>query len=310
MRAVVLSLVLVITGLPRGIEAKEHTAACLVLPSLLERLRGALVLASFHRARGSSLAAYEALRTGASGVARDGGGCGVVPSLLGRSLTRAAGEDSALAASLRLDLGIAAALSVALTGAISDEDAAIKLLDVAESVEYGEGCPDLFRIIGRLGRGDDAGLAGRTSEVTAELKTSGKCRAVSKLLAAAGSNRERINHALDSLRLDEPDSASDQENTVARCPELPMVLERLSSTINVGAPLYNKGDHAGCRDLYRKTARALRDELIPSGRCPAVRAELDSALTAAASASSPDEAAWALRHGFDHITEKSQDGSR
>jgi hypothetical protein len=310
MRAVVLSLVLVMTGFPRAIQAKEHTAACVVLPALLERLRGALVLAAFHRARGSSLAAYEALRTGASGVARDGAACGVVPSVLDRSLTRAAGEDSALAASLRLDLGIAASLSVALTGAMSDEDAAVKMLDVAESVEYGEGCPDLFRIIGRLGQGDDAGLPARASELTAELKAGGKCAAVRKLLAAAGGNRERISHALDSLRLDEPDQASDQENTVARCPELPMVLERISSTINVGAPLYNKGDHASCRDLYRRTARALRDELIPGGRCPAVRAELDSALTAAASASTPDEAAWALRHGFDHITERSQDPGR
>jgi hypothetical protein len=310
MRAVVLTLILALASAPRAIEAKEHTAACAALPALLERLRGALMLAAFHRSRGSSLAAYEALRTGASGVARDGAGCGVVPWVLDRSLARAASESTAMAASLRLDLGIAAALSVALTGAMSDEDAAVKVLDVGESVEYGEGCPDVFRLVGRLGQGGDPALPSRARELAAELKASGRCSAVTRLLSAAGPAHDRLDHALDSLRLDEPDQSVDQESTLARCPELPMVLERLASAINVGAPLYNRGDRAGCRDLYRKTARALRDDLIPSGRCPAVRAELDSALTAAASASNPDEAAWALRHGFDHITEKSQDPAR
>jgi hypothetical protein len=78
----------------------------------------------------------------------------------------------------------------------------------------------------------------------------------------------------------------------------------------VGAPLYNKGDHAGCRDLYRRVARSLRDEVIPPGRCPAARAELDTALTAAAQATDATDAAWALRHGFDHITERWQDPNK
>jgi hypothetical protein len=303
MRAAILSFVL-IAGLARPLAAKEHTGACVALPSLLERLRGALMLAAFHRSRGSSLAAYEALRTGASSVARDGGACGVVASVLDRSLSRAAGEDTALAASLRLDLGIAATLSVALTGEMSDEDTGVKLLDVPESVEYGEGCPDLFRVVSRLSKGANP------AAVAAELKAANRCTAVGKLLAAAGSSKERLGHALDSLRLDEPDQTGAEDNTITRCPELPLVLERLSSAVNVGAPLYNKGDKAGCRDLYRRTAPAVRDELIPQGRCPAVRAELDSALTAAASAVTPDEGAWALRRGFDHISEKSQDSAR
>jgi serine protease Do len=85
------------------------------------------------------------------------------------------------------------------------------------------------------------------------------------------------------------------------------VVERIAGAITVGAPLYNKGDQAGCRDLYRRVARALRDELIPAGRCPAARAELDAALTAAAQASDVSDAAWALRRGFDRITERWQD---
>jgi hypothetical protein len=73
--------------------------------------------------------------------------------------------------------------------------------------------------------------------------------------------------------------------------------------------MYNKGDHAGCRDLYRQVARALRDDVIAAGRCPAVHAVLDSALTAAAQAGSAGEAAWALRHGFDDIVERWQEPS-
>src|SRR5262249_21182184 len=126
-----------------------------------------------------------------------------------------------------------------------------------------------------------------------------------KLLSSVGSSKEKLGHALDSLRLDEADEPGAEDTPLVRCPELPMVLERIGAAINVGAPLYNKGDKAGCRDLYQSTARSLRDEVSPAGRCPAVRAELDSALTAAASATSPEDAAWALRHSFDHISERS-----
>jgi hypothetical protein len=291
--------------------AKEHTAACAALPSMIERLRGALVLAAFHRSRGSSLGAYEALRTTAVNVVRDpgAGACGAVPVVLGRALARARGETTALAASLQLDVGIATALSLALDGGLSGQDTAAKLLDLGESVEYAEGCPDLFRVVNRLTSDDGPppDLARRVERVVAELRAQGRCAAVIKLLATA---REDPAHAVDSLRMDEPDRASDEQNPVARCPELPIVLEKISSTINTGAPLFNKGDHEGCRDLYRQVARSLRDEVVAPGRCPAVRSELDGALTAAAQASTPGEAAWALRHGFDHIAERWQEPSR
>jgi hypothetical protein len=312
---------------PSSSPAKEHGAACAPLPAIIDRLRGALLLAAFHRGRGSSLAAYETLRTSAASVTDDraAAGCGVVQGVLAQALSRAGEESTAMAASLQIDEGIAAALSVALTGSTAGPQAAAKLLDVTESVEYGGGCPDLFKLVRRLTLRSQQGgpprplpadqLPSQVADLLAELRPQHRCLAVTQLLGAAA-QRERtepramsneLAHAVDSLRLDEPDQSIDTQNPIARCPELPLVVERIAGAIAVGAPLYNKGDHAACRDLYRRVARAVRDDVIPAGRCPAARAELDAALTAAAQASDPGDAAWALRHGFDRITDRSQD---
>jgi hypothetical protein len=315
---------------PAPSSGKEHTGACAALPSILDRLRGALVLAAFHRERGSSLAAYETLRTSAASVIddRDAAACGVVPAVLARALTRAGDASSALDASLQIDRGIAAALSVALTGDTAGQDVAAKLIDAGESIEYGVGCPDLFPLVRALtaaprGKGPPrpsppGELSTRVSELLAQLHARPRCPAVTRLLETAVQREQaqgkgttgELAHAVDSLRLDEPEQSVDLQNPVARCPELPLVIERIAGAVRVGAPLYNKGDHAACRDLYRRVARALRDEAIPPGRCPAARTELDAALTAAAQASSPSDAAWALRRGFDHITERWQDPTR
>jgi hypothetical protein len=223
---------------------------------------------------------------------------------------------------------MAAVLSVALTGSTSDQDVTAKLIDVGESIEYGAGCPDLFPLVRRLtaaasGPGPprpppSEELATRVNELLGQLRAPPRCPAVTRLLESAVQHERAqtkgmtgaLAHAVDSLRLDEPEQSVDLQNPVARCPELPLVIERIAAAIRVGAPLYNKGDHAACRDLYRRVARALRDEAIPPGRCPAARTELDAALTAAAQASDPSDAAWALRRGFDRITERWQDPTR
>jgi hypothetical protein len=316
MRASLAAAAAVASGalLARTAPAKEHAAACAALPSIIDGLRGALVLAAFHRGRGSSLAAYEVLRTTVASVTldRETADCGVVPAVLAGALARAGNETSALAASLQIDQGIAAALSVALVGRTTNQEAAAKLIEVGESVEYGAGCPDVFSLVRRLASPPDGGgppvptteLVRRTGELVSELRAQGRCAAVARLLGTA--SRDELAHAVDSLRLDEADLTTDTQNPLVRCPELPLVVERIGAAINLGAPLFNKGDRAGCRDLYRRVARSLRDEVIPAGRCPAARAELDASLTAAAQASEPGQAAWALRNGFDRIMERWQ----
>jgi hypothetical protein len=106
---------------------------------------------------------------------------------------------------------------------------------------------------------------------------------------------------VDALLLDEIQASPSASNPIARCPELPVVLERLGGAINLGAPLFNKGDHDACRRLYERTARELLGPLIPAGRCPVVRKELEGALSEASTSASVGDAAWALRRGFDRI---------
>jgi hypothetical protein len=259
-----------------------------------------MLIASLHRARGSSIAAYEVLRTNAAAFLREGEGrgCGALPALFRRTLERADAAPAALEASIELDLGYAAALGLAVAGRFPSEVITPKRVDVPESAQYGDDCPDLFALVRRLD-GPAGSAAERSARVLADLRARPRCPAVKSALE--GASADDLAAAIDAVVLDELRTASDS-NPIARCPELPVVLDRLSAVINVGAPLYNSGDHEGCRRLYEGAARALTDEVIPAGRCPAVRRELATARSEAAQAATPTDAAWALRHGFDRIT--------
>jgi hypothetical protein len=168
---------------------------------------------------------------------------------------------------------------------------------VPESAHYGDDCPDLFRLRQRL-EGPAATLPARANALLDELRATHHCGQLQALLGRA---RVDLARALDSVRLDEPDDP-DSGNPMVRCPELPIVLERLGAAVASGAPLFNRGDREGCRRLYEGAARVVRDRIIPVARCPVVRGELDSALNEAASATDAGEAAWALRRGFDRIS--------
>jgi hypothetical protein len=112
---------------------------------------------------------------------------------------------------------------------------------------------------------------------------------------------------VDSISLDEPDDiqSSDSIDTLTRCPELPQVIERLTSAIEVGAPQYNAGDAEGCRRTYEVAARAIPAQVLAQDtahdRCPGVRVLLAAGLARAQSSTTPNEAAWALRRSFDAI---------
>jgi hypothetical protein len=116
---------------------------------------------------------------------------------------------------------------------------------------------------------------------------------------ALGVPPERLDEAIDLVLLDEPEITP--QSPIARCPELPMVLDRLSSAVTAGAALFNRGEHEACRRLYELTARALSGRALPARHCPVVRAELEKALALAAAAGTPGDAAWELRRGFDRI---------
>jgi hypothetical protein len=290
-------LILLLPGAPAV--GKEHAAGCTLLAPVVERLRTTMMLASVHRARGSSLAAYQVMRINAAALLRDpdARSCGAFSRTLERSIARAAGTRTAADASLELDLGYAGALALVLAGQLPGGTMSAKQLDVPESAMYSEDCPDLMALVRRL-EADSPALETRAAAVVADLKQQPRCTRVRELL---DTRPDLLPAAVDALLLDEIQASPSASNPIARCPELPLVLERLGGAINMGAPLYNKGDHDGCRRLYERTARDLLGPLIPAGRCPVVRKELEGALAEAARTSSVGDAAWALRRGFDRI---------
>ncbi len=295
--AAALSLILLSPASPAA--GKEHGAGCTLLAPTIERLRTTMVLASVHRARGSSLAAYQVMRINAAALLREPGAraCGAFSSTLERAIARAARAPTAADASLELDLGYTAALGLAIAGQLPGDTLTAKRLDVPESSMYSEDCPDLLAIVRRLEAGAP-GLESRAASVIADLSSRPRCTRVKELLET---RPDLLPAAVDALLLDEIQASPGATNPIARCPELPLVLERLGGAISLGAPLFNKGDHDGCRRLYERTARELLSPLIPPGRCPVVRKELEGALAEAAQIGNGGEAAWALRRGFDRI---------
>lgn len=279
--------------------AKEHASGCSALTAVVERVRNTMVLASVHRTRGSSLAAYQVLRINADSLVKDPAvrACGVMGRFLEVALRRSAGASTAAAASSELDLGYTAALALALSGRAPLDTIAAKQSEVPESAQYGDDCPDFLAIVRRL-EAPGTALAQRAADVLADLRARPRCEEVRRLLDTPG---QPLGPAVDALVLDEAQQSPSADNPIARCPELPVVLDRLTAAIRVGAPLYNRGDHEGCRRLYASTAKALAEEVIPVHRCPVIRRTLATALAEASTASTADEAAWALRRGFDRI---------
>jgi hypothetical protein len=284
----------------RRAPAKEHTAACPELANMLARIRSGLLAASAHRQRGSSLAAYQVLRATATSLSRDSARarCGAVGSTLSKALARAAAAATAGDASVELDRGLDDVLSLASDGRLPREAAPPKLLPVGEAAIYGEGCPDLFTVARRL-EGPREGVGARVTAVLADLRAHPRCAQVRRVLE--GAPPDRLAHAVDSISLDEPEEADAEAGLASRCPELPLVVDRLSAAISVGAPQFNRGDAAGCRLTYEQTAAAVATRLIPEGRCPTVRTLLAAGVARAKGASDDREAAWALRHSFDAI---------
>jgi hypothetical protein len=307
--ALALAAAVALTAVPAPpAPAKEHTAACAELGGMLARVRSTMKAANSHRLRGSSLAAYQVLQTTTASMARDSGGrrCGALGPTLNAALSRAASSRNALDASLALDQGLEAALSLAGDGRLPRAPAPPKLLPVGEAALYGDGCPDVFTISQRLD-GPRGTLNDRVGAVLADLRAHPRCAQVRTVLERAAP--DTLAHAVDSIRLDEPERPDVSGDLASRCPELPMVVDHLASAISVGAPLFNAGDAAGCRRTYEAAAAAVAARIVPEGRCPTVRTLLSAGLTRAKEAANDREAAWDLRHSFDAILSEGPDAS-
>jgi hypothetical protein len=281
---------------------KEASAGCAELNALLLRARNGQLAALGQLRRGSALGAYQVLRVIADSIVHDAsaGRCGALGRTLNAALRRSAAASTASDAGAELEMGLDAAESLSVQGHLRYFAGPLKLIPASEAVVYGGDCPDLFSLVVRLD-GPPVSLGERVKTVLADLKTRPRCEPVRRVLAEASPTQ--LAHAVDSVRLDEPDSvaSSGPVGLSARCPELPLVAEQLAAAISVGAPRFNAGDALACQQTYQAAVRAITSDVVGSGRCPAVRAILGVGLARSLAAGSPVEGAWALRASFDAV---------
>ena len=72
----------------------------------------------------------------------------------------------------------------------------------------------------------------------------------------------------------------------------------LATAIQIGAPVYNSGDHRGCYDVYACTARMLLQAV--QGADDAKRL-LKEALERSSVVGDVNQQAWIMRHAFDEV---------
>jgi serine protease Do len=89
--------------------------------------------------------------------------------------------------------------------------------------------------------------------------------------------------------------------TVAGCGDgdLRLLLEMMGRAVDVGAPLFNKGDPGACYHVYEGASLDIDRKLSVS--CKGARLQLAAGRRKAASLSDPAEQAWALRDTFDSL---------
>ena len=98
-----------------------------------------------------------------------------------------------------------------------------------------------------------------------DLRQRPRCERVKELL---DTRADLLPAAVDALLLDEAPASPSADNPIARCPELPAGARPAERRHQPGAPLFNKGDHDGCRRLYERTARDLLGQVIPARPLP------------------------------------------
>lgn len=76
------------------------------------------------------------------------------------------------------------------------------------------------------------------------------------------------------------------------------IANALGQAINMGAPIYNRGDVEACYRLYARTAEQLIDS---RGDCPGAQRALRDGLLRCEELTDPDDRAWALRDTFDGL---------
>jgi hypothetical protein len=74
--------------------------------------------------------------------------------------------------------------------------------------------------------------------------------------------------------------------------------EAIERAIQLGAPIYNRGEYEACYVVYRNTAKALEQD---KEMCRGIRDALGQGLLRASSEDDPASQAWAMRDAFDGL---------
>ncbi len=104
-----------------------------------------------------------------------------------------------------------------------------------------------------------------------------------------------IIHVIDAVLLPPEKKAASIDRRSGQSPR-----HIVSTAINRGAPLFNKGNHAGCAAVYEVAAHAMLE--MPSGQLnSSQRKMLTSALKSVSNTHCDTTNAWTLRHAFDSM---------
>ena len=112
---------------------------------------------------------------------------------------------------------------------------------------------------------------------------------------------EPLEEPLEDLPIIDRHVPTHPVSMVASCPrdQQAGVESAIAEAIDVGAPLYNDGNFAGCYHIYEGAALDLERRLPPS--CAGIAGALSDGRTRAASLSTPAAQAWAMRDAFDGV---------
>ena len=86
--------------------------------------------------------------------------------------------------------------------------------------------------------------------------------------------------------------------------DIDLVVDGIGNAIDVGAPLYNAGDFAGCYHLYDGTAADLERQLPAT--CAGPKQALAAGQARASKQRTPSAQAWAMRDAFDGLLDVAQ----
>jgi V8-like Glu-specific endopeptidase len=198
-------------------------------------------------------------------------------------------------------LGLTDTVSSGLVGAVRKAETGVSVLQISAPIAPGSSGGPLFddhgRVIGvataiLLG-GQNLNLGVPINDVKALLEKSDPVT----LAALAKQTKKAQLPAVERKIPHHPLSALDGCSTE----RISLIAHSIDQAIQVGAPLYNRGDFSSCYHVYEGAALDLERKL--GGTCRSPQKALSDGRKRAAAQKTPPAQAWAMRDAFDGLLE-------